>query len=112
MNVRLPKNGMNNIQQIAQKAQQAQAEMEKITAELEEKQYTATAGGEAAKVTVNGKLEVINIDLKPEIVDPEDTEMLADLIKGAINEAIKVANTEKDEAMQKISGQINIPGLF
>ncbi len=112
MNVRLPKNGMNNIQQIAQKAQQAQAEMEKITAELEEKQYTATAGGEAAKVTVNGKLEVINIDLKPEIVDPEDTEMLADLIKGAINEAIKAANTEKDEAMQKISGQINIPGLF
>lgn len=112
MNVRLPKNGMNNIQQIAQRAQQAQAEMEKITAELEEKQYTATAGGEAAKVTVNGKLEVINIDLKPEIVDPEDTEMLADLIKGAINEAIKAANTEKDEAMQKISGQINIPGLF
>ncbi len=112
MNVRLPKNGMNNIQQIAQRAQQAQAEMEKITDELEKKQYTATAGGEAAKVTVNGKLEVINIDLKPEIVDPEDTEMLADLIKGAINEAIKVANTEKDEAMQKISGQINIPGLF
>lgn len=112
MNVRLPKNGMNNIQQIAQRAQQAQAEMEKITAELEKKQYTATAGGEAAKVIVNGKLEVINIDLKPEIVDPEDTEMLADLIKGAINEAIKAANTEKDEAMQKISGQINIPGLF
>lgn len=112
MNVRLPKNGMNNIQQIAQRAQQAQAEMEKITDELEKKQYTATAGGEAAKVIVNGKLEVINIDLKPEIVDPEDTEMLADLIKGAINEAIKAANTEKDEAMQKISGQINIPGLF
>ncbi len=115
MKVRLPKGsdaGMSNIQQLAQQAQKAQEEMEKASAELETKEYIATSGGEAVTVIVSGKLEVQKIDIKPEIVDPEDTEILSDMIIAAVNEAIKKANTEKEEAMQSISGQLNMPGLF
>lgn len=115
MKVRLPKNnsfGMNNMQDLVKKAQKAQEEMEKSQAELETKEYSASSGGEAVKVTINGKLEVTKLEIKPEIIDPDDAEMLSDMIIAAINEAIKKASTDKDEAMQKISGQMNLPGLF
>jgi DNA-binding YbaB/EbfC family protein len=115
MKVRLPNNGgagMNDIQKLARQAQQAQEQMEKASAELEEKEYSATSGGEAVKVTVNGKLEVQKIDIKPEVVDPEEIDMLSDMIIAAVNEAIKKANTEKETVMQNISGQMNLPGLF
>ncbi len=115
MKVRLPKNnsfGMNNMQDLVKKAQKAQEEMEKSQAELETKEYSASPGGEAVKVTINGKLEVTKLEIKPEIIDPDDAEMLSDMIIAAVNEAIKKASTDKDEAMQKISGQMNLPGLF
>ncbi len=114
MKVRLPKSGagMNNIQDLAKKAQEAQEKMEKASAELEEKEYSASSGGEAVKVTISGKLEVKNIDIKPEVVDPQDVTMLSDLIIAAVNEAIKKVNEEKEEMMQNISGQMHIPGLF
>lgn len=115
MKVRLPKNnsfGMNNMQDLVKKAQKAQEEMEKSQAELETKEYSASSGGEAVKVTINGKLEVTKLEIKPEIIDPDDVEMLSDMIIAAVNEAIKKASTDKDEAMQKISGQMNLPGLF
>ena len=115
MKVRLPKNnsfGMNNMQDLVKKAQKAQEEMEKSQAELETKEYSASSGGEAVKVTINGKLEVTKLEIKPEIIDPDDAEMLSDMIIAAINEAIKKASTDKDEAMQKISGQMNLSGLF
>jgi DNA-binding YbaB/EbfC family protein len=115
MKVRLPKNnsfGMNNMQDLVKKAQKAQEEMEKSQAELETKEYSASSGGEAVKVTINGKLEVTKLEIKPEIIDPDDAEMLSDMIIAAVNEAIKKASTDKDEAMQKISGQMNLPGLF
>lgn len=114
MKVRLPKGGagMNDIQKLAKQAQQAQEEMEKASAELEEKEYSASSGGEAVKVTISGKFEVKNIDIKPEVVDPQDVSMLSDLIIAAVNEAIKKANQEKEEMMQNISGQMHIPGLF
>jgi len=115
MKVRLPKNnsfGMNNMQDLVKKAQKAQEEMEKSQAELETKEYSASSGGEAVKVTINGKLEVTKLEIKREIIDPDDVEMLSDMIIAAINEAIKKASTDKNEAMQKISGQMNLPGLF
>lgn len=114
MKVRLPKSGagMNDIQRLAKQAQEAQEEMEKASAELEKKEYIASSGGEAVKVTVSGKFEVKNIDIKPEVVDPQDVSMLSDLIIAAINEAIRKADQEKEEMMQSISGQMHIPGLF
>lgn len=115
MKVRLPKNssyGMNNMQDLVKKAQKAQEEMEKSSAELEAKEYTASSGGEAVKVTINGKMEIKNLEIKPEIVDPEDVEMLSDMVIAAVNEAIKKASDDKEETMQKISGQMNLPGLF
>lgn len=114
MKVRLPKSGagMNDIQRLAKQAQEAQEEMEKASAELEKKEYSASSGGEAVKVTVSGKFEVKNIDIKPEVVDPQDVSMLSDLIIAAINEAIRKADQEKEEMMQSISGQMHIPGLF
>ncbi len=115
MKVRLPKSGgagIGNLQQLAKQAQEAQVKMEQASAELESKEYSATSGGEAVKVVVNGKLEVQKIELKPEIVDPEEIDMLSDLIIAATNEAIKKANDEKDSVIQGISGQLNLPGLF
>ena len=102
MKVRLPKNGsgMNNIQALAKQAQEAQEQMEKASKELEEKEYSASSGGEAVKVTISGKLEVKNIDIKPEVVDPEDVSMLSDLIIAAINEALRTATQEKEDMMQ------------
>ncbi len=114
MKVRLPKSGagMNDIQRLAKQAQEAQEEMEKASAELEEKEYQTSSGGEAVKVIITGKLEIKEMEIKPEVVDPEDISMLCDLIIAAVNEAIKKANQEKEEMMQNISGQMHIPGLF
>lgn len=115
MKVRLPQSnggGMNNLQQLARKAQETQKQMEQASAELEVKEYSATSGGGAVEVLVNGKLEIQNIKIEPEIVDKNEIDMLSDLIKAAVNEAIKKANDEKEEVMQSISGQMNIPGLF
>lgn len=116
MKARLPKgyggSSPNNIQQIAKQAQKMQEDMDKASTELEEKEYSASAGGGAVTVVVTGKLEVKSIDMKPEVVDPEDIEMLSDLIMAATNEALRSATEEKEAAMEKISGGLNIPGLF
>ncbi len=100
------------MQQLMRQAQKTQEEIQKASTELEAKEYSATAGGEAVKVTVSGKMEVSKIEITPEVVDPEDVEMLSDMIKAAINEAIKKAQNEKDSVMESISGQMNLPGIF
>lgn len=115
MKVRLPKTGgagMNNLQQLAQKAQKMQEEIDKATKELEAKEYSATSGGGAVKVTIVGKPEIKNIEIKPEVVDKDDLEMLSDLIIAACNESIKIAEAEKQDVIQKISGQMNMPNIF
>lgn len=116
MKARLPKGygggGIGNMQQLARQAQKMQEEMENANRELEEKEFSATSGGEAVKVTVTGKMEVKTIELKPEVVDPDDVEMLSDLIIAATNEALRAAATEKEERMNAISGGLNIPGMF
>ncbi len=116
MKARIPKGmgggGANNLQQLAKQAQKMQDQMDIATEELEQKEYNATSGGNAVSVTVSGKMEVTAIDIKPEVVDPEDVEMLSDLIIAATNEAIRSAVTDKEQTMEKISGGINMPGLF
>ncbi len=116
MKARIPKNynggTPTNIQQLARQAQKMQEEMDAASTELEAKEYSATSGGEAVKVTVSGGMEVKSIDIQPSVVDPEDIEMLSDLIIAAVNEALRKAANEKEEVMTKISGGLNMPGLF
>ena len=101
--------GMNNMLKQAQKMQQ---DMEKLQSELQEREVTATSGGGAVSVTVNGKNQVTALNIKPEVADPDDIEMLQDLIIVAINDAFaQVAETSNRE-MGKLTGGLNIPGLF
>lgn len=116
MKARLPKGygsgGANNIQQLARQAQKLQDDMEAASKELETKEYEATAGGGAVEVTVTGKMELTKVEISPEVVDPEDVEMLSDLVMAAANEAIRAAAKEKEDKMETISGGLNIPGMF
>lgn len=116
MKARLPQGygggGASNIQQIARQAQKLQEQMDQITAELNEKDYSATAGGDAVKATVTGKMEVKSIEIKPEVVDPEDVEMLSDLVIAAVNEALRAAAADKNQRMEAISGGLNVPGFI
>ena len=116
MKARLPQGygggGASNLQQLARQAQKMQEQMEAVPNELEEKEYSATSGGDAVKATVTGKMEVKSVEIKPEVIDPEDAEMLGDLVTAAINEALRAAAQEKEERMTAISGGMNIPGLF
>jgi len=93
-------------------AQKMQEEMTRVQGELEEREFSATAGGGAVEVVMTGKKQMKSIVLKPEVVDPEDIEMLQDLIQAAVNEALtKVEETSAAE-MEKVTGGLNIPGLF
>lgn len=116
MKARLPQGygsgGAQNLQHLAKQAQKMQEQMDEATTQLEEKEYSATSGGGAVNVTVTGKMEIKSIDIKPEVVDPEDVEMLADLIMAATNEALRAASDEKTQTMEKLSGGLNVPGLF
>ena len=100
------------MQSMVKQAQKMQDEMARVSAELEQKDYSATVGGNAVTATVTGKLELKSLDIKPEVVDPEDIEMLSDLIIAAVNEALRSAEEEKNTRLEAISGGINIPGLF
>ena len=80
-------------------------------AELEAKEYTGTASGEMVTVTMTGKHEVTAVKIKPEAVDPEDIEMLEDLVAAAVNSAVSAADKEAEEEMGKLTGGMNIPGI-
>ena len=98
---------MNNIMKQAQKMQK---QMEEAQTELEESTYTATAGGGAVEVTISGKKEITAINFDPEVVDPDDIEMLEDLTMAAVNEAIRKMEDLQSEKMSKITGGLG--GLF
>ncbi len=104
--------GMGNMSSMIKQAQKMQAEMEKMQAEMEEKKFEATAGGGAVAVTVSGKKELLDITISPEACDPDDVEMLQDLIIVAVNDAMKKADEDSMNQMGKITGGMNIPGLF
>ena len=119
MKARLPQGygsgGATNLQHLAKQAQKMQADIENATAELEEKEYEAQSGGGAVKVIVTGKMEVKSIEIKEDVVDPDDVEMLSDLVMAAVNEAFRNASNDKEETLGAISGgmgNLNIPGLF
>lgn len=115
MKARLPKGvggGPGNMQSMIKQAQKMQEQMTQLQTELDEREYTAAAGGGAVSCTVSGKREVLRLDIKPEVVDPEDVEMLSDLITAAVNEALRKADSEASANMAKLTGGLNLGGLF
>ena len=100
--------GGMNINQLMKEAKKMQSDMEKSQEELAEKEFEASAGGEAIKVIVSGKKEIKKITIKPDVVDPDDVEMLEDLITTCINNALK----QVDDAQAQSLGKYNIPGLM
>ena len=112
MRANYPKGGPQNMNNMMKQVQKMQEEMATLQEELESKEYEVSAGGGMVTVKINGKREVLAIDIKPEIVDPDDIETLSDVITAAVNEAIKKVDTTSETEMSKITGGINMPGLF
>ena len=100
--------GMN--MNMLKQAQKMQQDMMKMQQELQEKEYTATAGGGVVTAVVNGKHELKNLVIEPDAVDPDDVEMLQDMIMAAVNEAMRTADTDMSSNMQKLTGGLG--GLF
>ena len=96
-----------NMSNLMKQAQRMQKQMEESTKDLETKEFTATAGGGAVEVTVSGKKEVTKVKLSEEVVDPEDIEMLEDLIVAATNEALRKCEEESQASMSKITGGLS-----
>lgn len=103
--------GYGNMNKMMKQVQKMQADMAKVQQELEEQSYDATAGGGVVKVVVNGKNEVLDIQINPEVLDPDDVEMLQDLILAASNEALKKAKDTMATEMNKLTGNMKIPGM-
>ena len=115
MKARLPQGyggGASNMQGMLKQAQKMQAQIAQVQAELEEKEHTVSVGGGAVQVVMTGKKELKALTIKPEVVDPEDIEMLQDLVISAVNEVIREIEDESAKEMEKISGGLSVPGLF
>ena len=113
MKVRIPNSGgPGNMNQMLKQAQKMQEDMAVLQEDLENREYTATAGGGMVEVTIDGKHLVKNIKINPDAVDPDDVEMLEDFITIAINEAVNNAIKTSEEEMGAITGGLNMPGLF
>ena len=103
--------GMNQAAMMKQ-VQKMQQDMIRMQEEMEAKTYTATSGGGMVKAEVSGKNELVNLQINPEAVDPDDVDMLQDMIIAAVNEALRAAETEKNNNMSKMAGGLNLGGLF
>ena len=103
--------GMNQAAMLKQ-AQKMQQEMLRMQAEQEAKTFTAKAGGGMVAATVNGKHELTNLEINPEAVDPDDVDMLQDMIIAAVNEAMRAADAEAANNMSRLTGGLNLGGLF
>ena len=101
-----------NMQALARQAQKMQQKMLEMQEELEAREYEASAGGGVVTAKVNGKKELLALSIKPEAVDPDDVEMLEDTVMAAINEALRNATETTEKEMSKLTGGMNIPGLF
>ena len=99
-------------QAMMKQAKKMQKKMEEIQAQAALETVEATAGGGMVTVKVSGALQLQEVTIDPEAVDPEDVEMLSDLVTAAVNEALRAAAADKEQTMEKLSGGINIPGLF
>ena len=103
--------GMNQAAMMKQ-VQKMQQDMIRMQEEMEAKTYTATSGGGMVKAEVSGKNELVNLQINPEAVDPDDVDMLQDMIIAAVNEALRAAETEKNNTMSRMAGGLNLGGLF
>ena len=114
MKARIPKNtgGSQNMNQMIRQAQKMQDQITELQEQIEARDFTATAGGGAVEVVMTGKKTIKSLSLKPEVVDPEDIEMLQDLIISAVNEAVSTIETTTEAEMSKITGGVSLPGLF
>lgn len=116
MKARLPQgygSGGMNPNNMLKQVQKVQADMQKAQEELEAKEYTSTVGGGAVTITMTGKKSVTSLNISPEVIDPDDKEMLEDLITAAVNDVIEKIESESSETMNALSGSMpNIPGLF
>lgn len=116
MKARLPqgmgKGPSNNMNQMIKQAQKMQSDITALQEDLEQREFSATAGGGMVEVTINGKRNVLSLNIKPEIVDPEDIETLQDTIMSAFNAAVAKLDEESDAEMQKLTGGVSFPGLF
>ena len=115
MKARVPKGmggGPQNMQGMIRQAQKMQEDIAALQEDLDAREYDISAGGGAVTLKINGKLEVKTIDIQPEIVDPDDIETLSDILVAAVNEAIKRVDDTNNEELGKITGAMNMPGLF
>ena len=103
--------GMNQAAMMKQ-AQKMQQEMLRMQEEMENKTYTATTGGGMVKATVSGKHQVVGLEINPEAVVPDDVEMLQDMVIAAVNEAMRAADTDSANNMSRLTGGLNLGGLF
>ncbi len=104
--------GPSNMQGVLKQAQKMQERMAELQADLDEREYDFTVGGGMITIKMNGKKEMQSIEIKPEVVDPDDIEMLQDLIVAGVNEAISSIEKTNNDEMSKVTGNLNIPGMF
>lgn len=114
MRANIPKGlggGPQNMQALMRQVQKTQEEVAQKQEELDAREYDISAGGGVVNVKINGKREILAIDLKPEIVDPDDIETLSDILVAAVNEAIKRVDTTNADELNRITGQVNLPNI-
>lgn len=110
MKARIP--GAPDRGNMMKKVQEMQENMQRVQEEVENTEFSASAGGGAVEVTVNGKNEVLSVKISPEVADPEDTEMLEDLVMACVNEALRKASETMEREMGKVTGGMpDLPGL-
>ncbi len=107
----MARGGMGNIQQLMQQAQRMQQQMAQKQAELAEKTVTAQSGGGMVTATVNGAHELLELSIDPDVIDPDDKEMLEDMVVAAVNQAMHQADEMAQQELGKLTGGMNIPGL-
>ena len=115
MRANIPKGmggGPQNMQAMIRQAQKMQEDMAALQEDLDAREYEVNAGGGVVTVKINGKKEILSIDIQPEIVDPDDIETLSDILVAAVNEAIKRVETTNSTEMDKITKGMNMPGMF
>ncbi|MBQ7782442.1 MAG: YbaB/EbfC family nucleoid-associated protein [Oscillospiraceae bacterium] len=115
MKARLPQGmggGAQNMQSMIKQAQKMQAEITNVQEQIENETFTATSGGGAVEITMNGRKQVQSLTIKPEVVDKDDVEMLQDLLISAVNECVKQIEDTSEERMGAVTGGVSFPGLF
>ena len=114
MRANIPKGmgGGNNMNAMIRQAQKMQEDMTALQEDLDSREYDISAGGGMVKLKINGKKEVLSMEISPDIVDPDDVETLADIITAAVNEGIKRVEDTNSAEMSKITGGLGMPGMF